>query len=98
MIGFRLSAQKPPPPRAVTNGVVMRLDHLYEVDPERMGIIAQQEMPVWDSLRIAANRADYLAWMHRHFADTVLSAEEEQPKRVRRRTRHESGTKRLRRR
>ena len=36
MFGFRLKAQRPPDPRRVTDGVVMRFDHVYEVDPDRM--------------------------------------------------------------
>ena len=33
MIGFRLAAQRPPEERRVTDVVVMRFDHVYEVDP-----------------------------------------------------------------
>ena len=36
MIGFLLSRQKPPEPRRVTADVVMRLDHVYEVDPAKI--------------------------------------------------------------
>jgi hypothetical protein len=50
----------------------MRLDHIYEVDPERMQHFHQQDMPVWDTERIVASRWDHLDWMHAHFADSVL--------------------------
>ena len=33
MLGFRLSDQKPPEAKRVTDVVVMRLDHVFEVDP-----------------------------------------------------------------
>ena len=77
MNGFRLSAQRPPEPRPVTDGVVTRLEHVYEVDPARMTVVEQQPMPVWDTLRIVDSRWDHLEWMHRHWADSVLSGEEE---------------------
>jgi hypothetical protein len=76
MIGFRLSAQRPPEPRRVTADVVERFDHVMEVDPAKMTIIAQQDMPAWDTLRIVDSRWEHLAWMHDHFADHVLTAEE----------------------
>jgi hypothetical protein len=75
MIGFRLATQKPPEAKPVTPGVVMRFDHVYEVDPSKMTIIAQQEMPAWDTLRIVDSRWEHLAWMHDHWADAVLTAE-----------------------
>jgi hypothetical protein len=76
MIGFRLAAQRPPEARRVNDDVVMRLDHVYEVAPEKMTIFRQLDMPVWDSLRIGASRWEHLAWMHDHWADRVLSVEE----------------------
>ncbi len=76
MIGFTLAAQRPPEPRRITRDVVMRFDHVYEVDPLKMGIIRQQEIPAWDTLRIVASRWDHLNWMHAHWADTMLTAEE----------------------
>ena len=76
MIGFRLSAQRPPDARAITDGVIMRFDHVYEVDPERMQVIEQDDIPAWDTHRIVANRWDHLDWMHDHWADGLLSAEE----------------------
>jgi hypothetical protein len=41
-----------------------------------MTVFEQQDLPVWDTLRIVASRWDHLAWMHDHFADRVISAEE----------------------
>ena len=76
MIGFRLAAQRAPEPRRINDDVVMRHDHVYEVAPEKMTIIRQIDMPAWDTMRIVASRWDHLAWMHDHWADEVLSAEE----------------------
>jgi hypothetical protein len=76
MNGFRLQAERPPEPRPVKEGVVIRLEHVYEVDPAAMTVFEQQDLPVWDTLRIVASRWDHLAWMHDHFADRVISAEE----------------------
>ncbi len=78
MFGFRLQAERPPEPCPVADGVVMRLDDVYEIDPGKMQIIRQQSMPVSDTLRIVDSRWEHLAWMHDHWADNVLSAEEEQ--------------------
>lgn len=71
---WRLGQQSPPPLRPVADGVVMRFEGIYEVDPERMQRFSQQEMPSWDTLRIAASRTEHLRWMHEHFADEVLSS------------------------
>jgi hypothetical protein len=76
MIGFRLSAQRPPEARRITDDVIMRYDHVYEVDPELMGVVTQDDIPAWDTHRIVANRWDHLDWMHDHWADGLLSAEE----------------------
>lgn len=70
---WRLGEQRPPAPRRVTEQVVMRFDHVYEVDPERMEHFPQQDLPAWDTLRIVASRWDHLDWMHLHFADEVIS-------------------------
>ena len=75
MIGFRLGAQKPPDARRITDGVIQRFDHVYEVDPAKMTIIEQQAMPAWDTLRIVDSRWEHLAWMHDHWSDEVLTAE-----------------------
>ncbi len=59
----------------VSDGVIMRLDHVYEVDPDRMGAHFRQEnMPTWDTLRIVESRNEHLQWMHEHFADETLVA------------------------
>lgn len=77
MIGFRLAAQRPPEATRITDTVIMRFDHVYEVDPALMTEhTPQQDIPAWDTLRIVASRWDHLAWMHDHFADSVLSGEE----------------------
>lgn len=76
MFGFRLAAQKPPEARRITDAVVMRFDHVYEIDPEKMTIFPQQDIPAWDTQRIVASRWDHLDWMHRHFADKVLGMED----------------------
>jgi hypothetical protein len=77
MIGFRLAAQKPPEPRRITDVAVMRFDHVYEVDPALMAEhVRQQEIPAWDTHRIVASRWEHLAWMHEHWADTVVDGEE----------------------
>ena len=77
MLGFRLSAQKPPEAKRVTDQVVMRFDHVYEVDPALMSEhTAQQDMPAWDTQRIVESRWEHLAWMQDHFADSVLSGQE----------------------
>ena len=76
MLGFRLQAQRPPEPEQVAEGVVMRMEDIYEIDPSKMEIIKQQDMPVWDTHRIVNSRWDHLEWMHDHFADSVVSGEE----------------------
>jgi hypothetical protein len=77
VLGFRLSAQKPPEAQQIADGVVMRFDHIFEIDPALMTEhTPQQEIPAWDTLRIVASRWEHLAWMHDHFADSVLSGEE----------------------
>ena len=74
---FRLGDQTPPAPQRITDDVVMRFEHVYEVDPDLMQITPQQDMPSWDTHRIVAARWDHLDWMHDHFADEVLLAGEE---------------------
>ncbi|MGH3136404.1 MAG: hypothetical protein ACRDPV_07920 [Gaiellaceae bacterium] len=77
MIGFRLAAQRPPDAQRVNDAVVMRFDHVYEVDPVLMSEhTPQQEMFAWDTQRIVESRWEHLAWMHDHFADAVVSGEE----------------------
>jgi hypothetical protein len=74
---FRLGDQRPPEPRRVNDTVVMRFDHVYEIDPELMRETGQQQVPAWDTRRIVDSRWDHLDWMHAHFADEVLLAGEE---------------------
>ena len=77
MLGFRLSAQAPPQAGRVTDVVVSRFEHVYEVDPALMQEnVRQQDIPNWDFERIVDSRWEHLAWMHNHFADSVLSGEE----------------------
>jgi hypothetical protein len=55
----------------------MRFDHVYEVDPRLMTEhVSQQDLPNWEIQRIVAARGEHLAWMHAHFADSVISGEE----------------------
>ena len=63
----------PPEARQITDVTVMRHEGIYEVDPRLMQQVPQQPFPNWDTLRIAHSREDHLAWMHRHFARTVIS-------------------------
>jgi hypothetical protein len=74
---FRVGEQVPPEPRRITDAVVMRFEHVYEVDPALMERTPQQDIPAWDTRRIVDARWDHLAWMHDHFADEVLLAGEE---------------------
>jgi hypothetical protein len=77
MIGFRLSAQRPPESRRVNDTVVMRFDHVYEVDPTLMQeYVRQHDFPAWETRRIVDSRWDHLHWMHAHWADAVISGEE----------------------
>ena len=47
----------------VSDGVIMRLEHVYEVDPDLMGThFRQQNMPLWDTLRIVESRNEHLSW------------------------------------
>ncbi len=77
MFGFRLSAERPPEAHRVTDVVVSRFDHVFEVDPALMTEhVRQQDIPNWEFKRIVDSRWEHLDWMHDHFADTVLSGEE----------------------
>jgi hypothetical protein len=73
---WKLGDQRPPEPRPIRDGVVMRFDHVYEVDPELMQTFPQQNMPAWDTKRIIDSRGDHLEWIHDHFADEVIVAGE----------------------
>jgi len=74
---FRLGDQQPPEARQVNDEVIMRFEHVYEVDPSLMELTGQQHLPAWDTRRIVDSRTDHLAWMHDHFADEVLLAGED---------------------
>jgi hypothetical protein len=77
-IGFRYDEQVTPPgPQRVSDVAITTHPHLFEVDPRLMQRwVLQQEFPNWDSLRIMGSRADHLEWMHRHFADRVVTGSE----------------------
>ena len=77
-IGYRHAEQMtPPPPGQASDVAITRFEHVYEVDPRLMERwVLQQTFPNWDTLRIMHSRHDHLAWMHDHFADSVLSGEE----------------------
>ena len=74
---FRLGDQAPPPAQRINDTVVMRFEHVYEVDPRLMERhVLQQVFPNWDTLRIMRSRQDHLAWMHQHFAHMVVTGSE----------------------
>jgi hypothetical protein len=75
---FRYGDEREPPPATqVSDVAITRFEHMYEVDPRLMAEhVRQQTFPNWDTKRIAGSRLDHLDWMHRHFAGTVVSAEE----------------------
>jgi hypothetical protein len=73
----RADQQEPPPARRMSDVAIMRFEHIFEVDPRLMQEhVRQQDFPNWDTQRIAASRLDHLDWMHRHWADAVVSGEE----------------------
>jgi hypothetical protein len=77
MDGFTVRAQKPPEARRITDAVVMRHDHVYEVDPALMSEhVKQQDIPTWDTMRMFNARLDYLYWVQDHWADERISGEE----------------------
>jgi hypothetical protein len=75
---YRHSEQSTPPEATRASDVtITRFEHVYEVDPALMvQHVNQQTCPNWDTLRIVHSRADHLAWMHRHWAGTVVSGAE----------------------
>ena len=77
-IGYRHAEQTMPPAAARASDVaITRIEHVYEVDPRLMERwVLQQTFPNWDTLRIMHSRHDHLAWMHRHFAERVVSGAE----------------------
>jgi len=77
MFGFRLSAERPPEATRVTDGVVTRYEHVYEVDPALMTEhVRQQDLPSWEIHRIVEARWEHLRWMQDHWADSVISGQE----------------------
>ncbi len=61
----------------MTEVVVERPGEGLEVDPALMAEhVRQQQIPEWDRVRIVDSRERHLAWMHDHFADSVVSGEE----------------------
>jgi hypothetical protein len=64
----------------ISDGVIMRLHDVYEVDPDLMGThFQQQNMPLWDTERIVDCRNDHLDWMHDHFAyETLVAGEDDE--------------------
>ena len=75
---YRWTEQSTPPePERVSDVAVTTFEHVYEVDARLMERwVLQQQFPNWDSLRIMKSRHDHLAWMHRHFADKVVTGSE----------------------
>ena len=62
----------------ISDGVIMRLHDVYEVDPALMEQhFRQQNMPQWDTERIVECRNDHLDWMHEHFSYETLVAGED---------------------
>jgi hypothetical protein len=77
MLGFRLAAERPPEATRVTDVVITRYEHVFEVDPALMTEhVRQEELPNWQIHRIVESRWEHLAWMQDHFADSRLSGEE----------------------
>ena len=72
---YRYAEQYAPPEHSrVSDVAITTFEHVYEIDPRLMQRwVLQQTFPNWDTLRIMHARGDHLAWMHRHFAETVIS-------------------------
>jgi hypothetical protein len=75
---YRFAEQHTPPaPLRASEVAQTTFEHVYEVDPRLMQEhVLQQVFPNWDTLRIMRSRHDHLAWMHRHFADKVVTGSE----------------------
>ena len=71
---YRYAEQLTPPPAVPASEVAQAtFEHVFEVDPRLMQrFVLQQTFPNWDTLRIMNSRHDHLAWMHAHFATTVI--------------------------
>jgi hypothetical protein len=77
MQGYRTAEQTPPPAQRITDIVVMRHDHIYEVDPDLMTEhVEQQHIPAWDMLRMVDSRLEWLYMLQAHFSDERVSGEE----------------------
>lgn len=78
MAGYRYEPEhRPPPAEDVTDVAITRFPGVYEVQPSLMlDHVTQQTFPNWDTLRIVHSRHDHLAWMHKHWADEVVSGAE----------------------
>ena len=79
MKSYKKRDEKPPDPKPVKDGVITRVEHIYEVDPKLMELFPQQDIPLWDTVRIVSGRTDHLNWMHDHFADSVIDLGEPDP-------------------
>ncbi len=75
---YRFGEQHTPPaPVPVSPVARTTFEHVYEIDPRLMQVhVLQQVFPNWDTLRIMRSRHDHLAWMHRHFAERVVTGSE----------------------
>lgn len=75
---YRYAEQHTPPEaRRVSEVAMTTFEHVHEVDPRLMERwVLQQTFPNWDSLRLMSSRHDHLAWMHTHFAGTVVAGSE----------------------
>ena len=75
---YRYAEQYTPPETSrVSDVAITTFEHVYEIDPRLMQRwVLQQTFPNWDTLRIMHARGDHLAWMHRHFAHTVVTGSE----------------------
>jgi hypothetical protein len=75
---YRFAEQHTPPaPLRVSEVAQTTFEHVYEVDPRLMQAhVLQQVFPNWDTLRIMRSRHDHLDWMHRHFAEKVVTGSE----------------------
>jgi hypothetical protein len=75
---YRFAEQFTLPPAVPVSEVAQTtFEHVYEVDPRLMEQhVLQQVFPNWDTLRIMHSRHDHLDWMHRHFADRVVTGSE----------------------
>jgi hypothetical protein len=77
MDGFTVGAQTPPDAQRITDIVVMRHEHVYEVDPALMTEhVRQQDIPAWDTHRMVDARLEYLYWVQDHWADERISGQE----------------------